>query len=806
MRKKLTYITFFLICVFINVSGVKAQTAMCIDYPMKETNGKNLLIEGWVMSDTPNKELKFYIDNVPIDFEYDRVLRNDVLNAVSGYGDSSLNPNPGFTGIYDVSEQKDGNHVLKIELLGDNDTIISSIERIFNLKKNDTLMEIDTPLSGKTVNGSNLRISGWYLSAVKDTHLSLKVNDKDVSEQLQYIQREDVVNVYGSRYNVSKEDNIGFDSYIDVSEFKDGNIKIETEIIDNKTGEIIGQKSREINLKKYDGLMEIDTPLSGKTAKGPSIRISGWYLSTSKDTHLSFKVNGKDVSEQLQYIQREDVVNVFGSRYNVSKEDNIGFDSYIDVSEFKDGNIKIETEIIDNKTGEIIGQKSREINLKKYEGLMEIDTPLSGKTTKGPSIRISGWYLSTSKDTHLSLKVNDKDVSEQLQYIQREDVVNVYGDRYNADKEDNIGFDSYIDVSEFKDGNIKIETEIIDNKTGEIIGKKTRQSILKKYDGIICIDYPTKKNFNKSSNITIQGWELSELEDSIIKIKIDGNEYPVNRTERPDVINAYGESYGGAIKNATPGFTTSLSLTGFSEGKHQITIELYTKLNEKINEEKINFNIYENSYYGIDVSSHQGNINWDAVAAEGIDFVIIRMGYGSNFTHQDDVQLYNNINGAVKNGIPYGLYLYSYANVVYGDTGLNVDSPSSDSEAAHALRLLNSLSEYQKTQLKLPIFIDMEEEKNIFVGKPVLTEIANNFCNIISNNGYKCGVYANKNWLYNYLDNKMLESKYDIWLAHYVENTDYNSMFQLWQYSSLGTLRGITSNGLDLNISYKRYW
>jgi len=130
----------------------------------------------------------------------------------------------------------------------------------------------------------------------------------------------------------------------------------------------------------------------------------------------------------------------------------------------------------------------------------------------------------------------------------------------------------------------------------------------------------------------------------------------------------------------------------------------------------------------------------------------------------------------------------------------------SDSEAYHALRVLNSLNPWQKEYLKLPVYIDMEDNSTLFTGKPVLTGIASNFCNILSQNGYKCGIYANKNWLNNYLDSGYLASKYDIWLAHYIDSTDYNGVYQIWQYTSTGSLAGIPSQFVDMNISYKKYW
>ena len=327
---------------------------------------------------------------------------------------------------------------------------------------------------------------------------------------------------------------------------------------------------------------------------------------------------------------------------------------------------------------------------------------------------------------------------------------------------------------------------------------------------MIYVDYPRSSNFSNDTNLTIEGWELSETSNSTIKVFLDNTEIAVNRYERQDVLNYYPNAYGGAVKNATPGFTTKLSLNNVTAGSHTISIKLYSSFGDLISEVKKVIYVYSNMYFGIDVSSHQGNIDWKSVAASGIDFVIIRLGYGDNISSQDDKKFLENVNGAVSYGIPYGVYLYSYATKLNGTNALNVDSSSVDSEIAHVLRVLSGLNNTQKSQLKLPVFLDMEDDSTMSIGKSALTNMADYFCSNIQNNGYSCGIYANKNWLNNYLDSNYLASKYHIWLAHYTGSydvlSDYTGLYQIWQYTSDGTLDGIYSSGLDMNISLKKYW
>lgn len=216
------------------------------------------------------------------------------------------------------------------------------------------------------------------------------------------------------------------------------------------------------------------------------------------------------------------------------------------------------------------------------------------------------------------------------------------------------------------------------------------------------------------------------------------------------------------------------------------------------------------TYTGIDVSQYQGTIDWSKVSSTNIGFVILRLGYGDNWTSQDDKKFITNVSELEKYNIPYGVYLYSYAKKTDGTTELNKDSESAASEAAHTLRLLNSVS--YKPNLKTSVYIDMEDKSTQSLGKTQLTAIANKFCSTISSNGYGCGIYANKSWLTTYLDAKTLSNKYNIWLAEWITGTThsqalstkptYNTTgYKLWQFSSSGSISGISGN-VDMDLGY----
>lgn len=181
---------------------------------------------------------------------------------------------------------------------------------------------------------------------------------------------------------------------------------------------------------------------------------------------------------------------------------------------------------------------------------------------------------------------------------------------------------------------------------------------------------------------------------------------------------------------------------------------------------------------GIDVSSWQGTINWEKVKASGVDFAIIRCGYGMDQKDQDDSQFLRNVTECERLGIPYGVYIYSYAT----------NTTRAASEAEHVLRLIKG------HKLSYPVYFDMEDRSTIGCD---YANIAKTFCNKISDAGYPVGVYANLNWWNNYLTDSCF-SRWHRWVAQYYSTCQYQKEYAIWQYTSSGTVNGI-SGKVDMN-------
>jgi GH25 family lysozyme M1 (1,4-beta-N-acetylmuramidase) len=191
---------------------------------------------------------------------------------------------------------------------------------------------------------------------------------------------------------------------------------------------------------------------------------------------------------------------------------------------------------------------------------------------------------------------------------------------------------------------------------------------------------------------------------------------------------------------------------------------------------------------GIDVSKHNGNIDWNAVKGAGIDFAIIRCAYRGSSTGALIVDPFfsQNIQGAKNAGLDVGVYFYSQA----------VNETEAVEEASVVLDLISPYS------LQYPVYIDVEKSngRGDTISPDERTAVCRAFLSTIQNAGYDGGVYSNKLWFENRIHTGELSQLYDIWLAQYVDIPTYTATrYDMWQYTSKGSVPGIAGN-VDMNV------
>ena len=200
----------------------------------------------------------------------------------------------------------------------------------------------------------------------------------------------------------------------------------------------------------------------------------------------------------------------------------------------------------------------------------------------------------------------------------------------------------------------------------------------------------------------------------------------------------------------------------------------------------------EKTSKGIDISSWQGEINWEKVKNSGIDFVIIRCGFRHQIADDvnEDKRFKYNISEANKYGIPVGVYFYSTA----------ITQKEVLEEASFVLNLIDDY------EVIYPVVYDFEmfnSGRTKGVSDEIINENALTFLSYIEEHGYKGMLYTNyrsatKHWqMDQYQD-------YKIWFAQYIDKATYEGKYEMWQYADTGRVDGIIGN-VDLNESYITY-
>ncbi|MBO4678249.1 MAG: EAL domain-containing protein [Lachnospiraceae bacterium] len=214
------------------------------------------------------------------------------------------------------------------------------------------------------------------------------------------------------------------------------------------------------------------------------------------------------------------------------------------------------------------------------------------------------------------------------------------------------------------------------------------------------------------------------------------------------------------------------------------------------------------SYIGIDVSSHQGTVDWNKVKAAGIDFAVIRCGirgYGTG-NIVEDTEFKNNIFGAANADVPTAVYFYTQA----------INTTEAVEEAQFVLSLLSPFS------VKGPVVLDVEsassDERIKDLTSSERTDIILAFCDTIKLAGYTPMIYADSRFYTMRMEIERLE-EFDKWYANYNSITrdpeasiwSFNSplvfpyKYRMWQYTNTGRVNGVNGN-VDLNVLFDKWW
>lgn len=276
--------------------------------------------------------------------------------------------------------------------------------------------------------------------------------------------------------------------------------------------------------------------------------------------------------------------------------------------------------------------------------------------------------------------------------------------------------------------------------------------------------------------------------------------YSDNNNIRWKILDMNGNPIGTTTTTTTTTPTTTTTTTTKTTTAVTTTVSkstTTTSISKETTTSTTSAAAQTNFIKGIDVSKFQNDIDWKQVADNGVKFAIIRSATTniSDADYAEDPYFESNYQGASDAGIKVGTYIYTSANSK-AEMKSNVDA------------LLKTIA---GKNFDLPVYLDIEQaSRQSDLGKKALTEVISYGCSLIRAAGYEPGVYANKNWLTNYIDADLLRSEdVEIWMAAWPYSNkaadpadyDYSDSCTIWQYSNAGQVGGINGN-VDVDVRY----
>lgn len=763
----------------INVKKYKVEVNF--DYPIVNYNYDSAMyVQGNIKSINDNLRFELYIDN-------------DKINDIS-YRNLGNNKKMFYKTVV-LDTLNDGTHIIRAVVINNKTgEVAQKVERRVLIKSAKPQVVLEYPIESygyQTV----AYLQGYINGRSNDVKVTVKIDGQVIEDNLKYYTK-----------NMQK----GFYETLDMSNYKDGKHNIEVEL--SKNNQVLSTTKKTINIKKYNSISHLDYPLTTYTYKN-ILYFQGYVMSTDSNKDLIITIDDNKITNYKLY-QNKDIYKKYSNYGDKTANPTPNFEGTITTENLTDGKHIFKVKSVDKKTGEVLTQSIKEFYVRKYEANVNVEYPININYKQ--QMYVQGYIDTDIKNSSIELIIDGKQTVSNVARYQRTDIKSYkYG---NSNTNKNSGFYTTIDTSNFKDGVHKLTINVYSNTPKkELVSSKVVSFKVKKYDGIIKIESPSVSLF--SSQITLKGWELSELDNSYIKYYIDNKDITStlvsssNRYERNDISNT---NYGSKALNVTPGFTTVINLNSISVGSHILTLKLFTKLNEEIYSINKEIFIYKNVYHGIDVSQHNVITSWSAVKNSGVDYAFIRAGvrgYGINSLGIDgnlraDDQFENYVRGATNNGIKVGAYVFSQA----------ISEIEAVQEANLIINKVNSVG--GKSKVTLPLVFDTEFSacngrcgRADSLTKQQRTNITKAFLSTVKAAGYTPMIYASKDFLINNLDMSQLVG-YEVWLAHYTVNgntdnplnyqSNYNGAYQVWQYTSKGQLPGISGN-VDMNMFFKKY-
>ena len=272
-------------------------------------------IEGWKLATQENTKLIVYLDGKEIDnncIKYS--YKYDLISIVKGYGTYKENPLPNFDIDISLKEINVGKHNLQIIFMTENDNrILKSINKDINVSKNiKHILNIDSPSNGNTFYKSGIKVDGWKLATEKDTKLVALVDEKEINKtDVNMYYAYDLISIIRGYGTYEENPFPNFTITIPTEEIQQGKHKLKIQF---KTSDDVLLEEKEIEIivdKNIKHTLNVDTPSNNEQFDKYGINISGWKLSTEKNTKIDILLDNKEIDNlDVRYSYKYDLISI----------------------------------------------------------------------------------------------------------------------------------------------------------------------------------------------------------------------------------------------------------------------------------------------------------------------------------------------------------------------------------------------------------------------------------------------------------------------------------------------------------------
>ena len=613
INKKILFIlTAIVVISFFCVLIVNAETSNSayvaktyIDYPTNSAIGGNITVEGWVMTNDSNSKIKAYIDDKEVEIlSTTRSNRPDVLTQIKGYGTEEQNKQPGIKLTLNCNNLSTGTHKVSIKVISRENKVISEFHENFIYENEKSLIWVDTQLDTNTPISGNYKISGWIMSNDAKSNVKIYINNQEQSQNsITRKERNDVIQQikgYGSKKENPKP---GFEYTINCSNYTDGTYQFKMVAL-SEDGKTIGQYVKDFTIQKYKAKTWVDYPANNYV--GGNITVEGWVMTNDTESKIKAYIDNKEV-EILSTTRsnRPDVLTQVKGYGTEEQNKQPGIKLILNCANLSKGTHKISLKVI-SRENKVIAENQQSFTYQEESAQIYVDTPLDTNNIISNNYKLEGWVMANVPDTQIKVLIDNQEQSQnQLKRVDRKDVLEKVTDCGSKIENPQPGFYYIINNTNIKDGTHTLKIQVL-SKEGKILTEYTKNIVVEKYKAKTWIDYPVN---SLAGVFELEGWLVSNDEKSTYKIYIDNVEQKnleFTRNKRDDVLTAYKE-YNTEF-NKQPGIKCKIDGNNLSNGKHNITLKVFSREGKEIASNTSSF-IIEDSKASIYIDAPSENFD-----------------------------------------------------------------------------------------------------------------------------------------------------------------------------------------------------